>query len=288
MVNGAGLAMATMDIIKLYGEEPANFLDVGGGAIKEKVTAAFKIITSDPKVKGILVNIFGGIMKCDVIAEGVVAAVKEVGPEGAAGGAARRHQRRARQEDHRRSPKLNVTSARRSRRRRAEDREGGEGQLMIVSARHRREAMIRQVFALDNPGRRRDRPARAQDAFPISRAHGPERASRSCSATTPIMLASKRSPARRGCATLKRSHVVEGQDGRLSGAALRPRLPTPRSRLPRRLRATTSRSSAPTWTATSGLRCSRPIAWRSVTRTTRHARAGQLSLPCQIMERAKR
>ncbi len=79
MVNGAGLAMATMDIIKLYGETPANFLDVGGGATKEKVAAAFKIITSDPKVKGILVNIFGGIMKCDIIAEGVVAAVKEVG-----------------------------------------------------------------------------------------------------------------------------------------------------------------------------------------------------------------
>jgi succinyl-CoA synthetase beta subunit len=79
MVNGAGLAMATMDIIKLYGEAPANFLDVGGGATKEKVTAAFKIITSDPHVKGILVNIFGGIMRCDVIAEGVVAAVKEVG-----------------------------------------------------------------------------------------------------------------------------------------------------------------------------------------------------------------
>ncbi len=79
MVNGAGLAMATMDIIKLYGMEPANFLDVGGGASKEKVTAAFKIITADPNVKGILVNIFGGIMKCDVIAEGVIAAVKEVG-----------------------------------------------------------------------------------------------------------------------------------------------------------------------------------------------------------------
>jgi succinyl-CoA synthetase beta subunit len=79
MVNGAGLAMATMDIIKLYGEEPANFLDVGGGATADKVTAAFKIITSDPKVKGILVNIFGGIMKCDVIAAGVVDAVKEVG-----------------------------------------------------------------------------------------------------------------------------------------------------------------------------------------------------------------
>ena len=79
MVNGAGLAMATMDIIKLYGEAPANFLDVGGSASKEKVTAAFKIITSDHHVKGILINIFGGIMRCDVIAEGVVAAVKEVG-----------------------------------------------------------------------------------------------------------------------------------------------------------------------------------------------------------------
>jgi succinyl-CoA synthetase beta subunit len=79
MVNGAGLAMATMDIIKYYGAEPANFCDVGGGAGKEKVAAAFKIITADPKVEGILVNIFGGIMKCDVIAEGVVAAVKEVG-----------------------------------------------------------------------------------------------------------------------------------------------------------------------------------------------------------------
>ncbi|CAH1649301.1 succinyl-CoA synthetase subunit beta [Hyphomicrobiales bacterium] len=81
MVNGAGLAMATLDIIKLYGEEPANFLDVGGGASEEKVTAAFKIITSDPNVKGILVNIFGGIMKCDVIARGVIAAVKAVGLE---------------------------------------------------------------------------------------------------------------------------------------------------------------------------------------------------------------
>ncbi|MEQ8327004.1 MAG: ADP-forming succinate--CoA ligase subunit beta [Parvibaculum sp.] len=78
MVNGAGLAMATMDIIKLYGSEPANFLDVGGGATKEKVTAAFKIILSDPNVEGILVNIFGGIMRCDIIAEGVVAAAKEV------------------------------------------------------------------------------------------------------------------------------------------------------------------------------------------------------------------
>ncbi|MDZ4792246.1 MAG: ADP-forming succinate--CoA ligase subunit beta [Hyphomicrobiales bacterium] len=77
MVNGAGLAMATMDIIKLYGSEPANFLDVGGGATKEKVTEAFKIILSDPNVKGILVNIFGGIMRCDIIAEGVIAAARE-------------------------------------------------------------------------------------------------------------------------------------------------------------------------------------------------------------------
>ncbi len=78
MVNGAGLAMATMDIIKLYGMAPANFLDVGGGATKERVTAAFKIILSDPNVEGILVNIFGGIMRCDVIAEGVVSAAREV------------------------------------------------------------------------------------------------------------------------------------------------------------------------------------------------------------------
>ncbi len=78
MVNGAGLAMATMDIIKLYGMSPANFLDVGGGATKEKVTAAFKIILSDPNVEGILVNIFGGIMRCDIIAEGVVSAAREV------------------------------------------------------------------------------------------------------------------------------------------------------------------------------------------------------------------
>ena len=78
MVNGAGLAMATMDIIKLYGEEPANFLDVGGGATKEKVTAAFKLILSDKNVKGILINIFGGIMRCDVLAQGVVNAAKEI------------------------------------------------------------------------------------------------------------------------------------------------------------------------------------------------------------------
>ncbi len=78
MVNGAGLAMATMDIIKLYGGEPANFLDVGGGASKEKVTEAFKIILSDPNVKGVLVNIFGGIMRCDIIAEGIIAAAREM------------------------------------------------------------------------------------------------------------------------------------------------------------------------------------------------------------------
>ena len=101
MVNGAGLAMATMDIIKLYGEFPANFLDVGGGATTEKVTAAFKIITADPKVKGILVNIFGGIMKCDVIAEGVIAAVKEVGLEVPLVVRLEGHQRRSGQEDHR-------------------------------------------------------------------------------------------------------------------------------------------------------------------------------------------
>ena len=77
MVNGAGLAMATMDIIKLHGQEPANFLDVGGGASKEKVSAAFKIILSDKNVKGILINIFGGIMRCDVLAQGIVEAAKE-------------------------------------------------------------------------------------------------------------------------------------------------------------------------------------------------------------------
>ncbi len=126
MVNGAGLAMATMDIIKLYGEAPANFLDVGGGATKEKVAAAFKIITSDPNVKGILVNIFGGIMSCDVIAEGVVAAVKEVGLrvplvvrlEGTNVELGKKIIAKS---------SLNVTSARRSRRRRAEDRQSGEG-----------------------------------------------------------------------------------------------------------------------------------------------------------------
>ena len=92
MVNGAGLAMATMDIIKLNGAFPANFLDVGGGANREKVTAAFKIILGDEAVEGILVNIFGGIMKCDVIADGIVAAAKEVKPVGAAGRPAGGHQ----------------------------------------------------------------------------------------------------------------------------------------------------------------------------------------------------
>ena len=104
MVNGAGLAMATMDIIKLYGASPANFLDVGGGATKERVTAAFKIILSDPNVEGILVNIFGGIMRCDVIAEGVVVGGARGAAVGAAGGAAGRHQRRSRQGDPGASP----------------------------------------------------------------------------------------------------------------------------------------------------------------------------------------
>ena len=129
MVNGAGLAMATMDIIKLYGMAPANFLDVGGSADQgQRVAAAFKIITADPNVKGILVNIFGGIMKCDVIADGVVAAVKEVGLQGAVGGAARRHQCRRRQEDHPRE-RPQRAPRRRSRRRGTEDRQGRQGKL---------------------------------------------------------------------------------------------------------------------------------------------------------------
>ena len=102
LVNGAGLAMATMDIIKHHGGKPANFLDVGGGARKEQVTAAFKIILGDPNVKGILVNIFGGIMDCNVIATGIVAAAKEVGLEPPARRPPRRQQRRRRQEDPRR------------------------------------------------------------------------------------------------------------------------------------------------------------------------------------------
>ena len=99
LVNGAGLAMATMDTIKLFGAEPANFLDVGGGATTEKVTEAFKIMLKNPKVKGILVNIFGGIMKCDTIATGVVAAAQETHLSRAAGGAHEGHQRRSGQED---------------------------------------------------------------------------------------------------------------------------------------------------------------------------------------------
>ena len=99
MVNGAGLAMATMDIIKHFGGQPANFLDVGGGATEEQVTAAFKIITAEPEVKGIFVNIFGGIMKCDIIADRRRRRGEGGRPQGAAGRAARRHQRRARQED---------------------------------------------------------------------------------------------------------------------------------------------------------------------------------------------
>ena len=102
LVNGAGLAMATMDIIKLYGGSPANFLDVGGGATAEKVTEAFKIMLRNPKLKAILVNIFGGIMKCDVIAEGAGGGVQDGEARRAAGGAARGHQRRPRQEDPRR------------------------------------------------------------------------------------------------------------------------------------------------------------------------------------------
>ena len=144
MVNGAGLAMATMDIIKLYGMAPANFLDVGGGATKEKVAAAFKIITSDQNVKGILVNIFGGIMKCDVIAEGVVAAVKEVGLqvplvvrlEGTNVDLGKKIIAKS---------KLNVTARRRSRRRGAEDRQRGEEGRVILRPRQRRRPTERQL-----------------------------------------------------------------------------------------------------------------------------------------------
>ena len=131
MVNGAGLAMATMDIIKLYGMAPANFLDVGGSASKEKVAAAFKIITADPNVKGILVNIFGGIMKCDVIAEGVVAAVKEVGLkvplvvrlEGTNVDAGKKIISAVRPQR---------AAGRQSRRRRAKDRQGRQGKLTMA------------------------------------------------------------------------------------------------------------------------------------------------------------
>ena len=96
MVNGAGLAMATMDLIQLHGGRPANFLDVGGGATSERVTAAFQLILSNPNVRAILVNIFGGIVRCDLIADGIINAVKNVGVEGAGGGAARGHQRAGR------------------------------------------------------------------------------------------------------------------------------------------------------------------------------------------------
>ena len=99
LVNGAGLAMATMDTIKLFGGEPANFLDVGGGATAEKVTEAFKLMLRNPGLKAILVNIFGGIMKCDTIAEGVIRRVARSRPQGAAGGAHEGHQRGDRQED---------------------------------------------------------------------------------------------------------------------------------------------------------------------------------------------
>jgi succinyl-CoA synthetase beta subunit len=121
MVNGAGLAMATMDIIKLYGEFPANFLDVGGGASKEKVTAAFKIILADPAVKGILVNIFGGIMKCDIIAEGHRRGGEGSEPLGSAGRAPRRHQCAAGQ-GHPRQSGLPIVAAERPGRRGEEDR----------------------------------------------------------------------------------------------------------------------------------------------------------------------
>ena len=94
MVNGAGLAMATMDLIKLHGGAPANFLDVGGGATSERVTAAFELILSNERVRAMLVNIFGGIVRCDIIADGVIKAVKKVGREGAGGRAPGGHQRR--------------------------------------------------------------------------------------------------------------------------------------------------------------------------------------------------
>ena len=140
MVNGAGLAMATMDIIKLNGAFPANFLDVGGGASKEKVTAAFKIILADPAVKGILVNIFGGIMRCDIIADGIVEAAKEVSAVGAAGGPPRRHQRPAGQGDPRHE---RPADRRRQRpwRRRPQDRRAGQGSRGVIKS-------LRQILGL--------------------------------------------------------------------------------------------------------------------------------------------
>ena len=132
LVNGAGLAMATMDIIKLYGGSPANFLDVGGGATTEKVTEAFKIMLRNPGLKAILVNIFGGIMKCDVIATALVAAAKVVSLQGAAGGAARGHQRRARQEDPRRLGAADHLGGEHGGRR-AEGRRRGQGKAADMS-----------------------------------------------------------------------------------------------------------------------------------------------------------
>ena len=121
MVNGAGLAMATMDLIKLHGGEPANFLDVGGGATAERVTAAFKLILSNTKVRAILVNIFGGIVRCDLIAEGIIDAVKQVGVQRAGGRAPRRHERREAREMLAHSG-LAITAGHRSHRRGAEGR----------------------------------------------------------------------------------------------------------------------------------------------------------------------
>ena len=128
LVNGAGLAMATMDVIKLFGGEPANFLDVGGGATTEKVTEAFKIMLRNPKVEGILVNIFGGIMRCDTIANGVVAAAQRDEALGAAGRAHEGHERGARPED---PQGLGIADHQRRRHGRcgAEDRRGGAGEM---------------------------------------------------------------------------------------------------------------------------------------------------------------
>ena len=168
MVNGAGLAMATMDIIKLYGESPANFLDVGGGASKDKVAAAFKIITADPNVKGILVNIFGGIMRCDIIAEGVIAAVKEVGLkvplvvrlEGTNVDLGKKILRRVwSQRD----------SGRRPRRRGAEDRELGEGgglraQAHLATRETGRCRHPRSTFSRGSTGRLRKSSIRSSSA----------------------------------------------------------------------------------------------------------------------------
>ncbi len=126
MVNGAGLAMATMDIIKLYGGSPANFLDVGGGATKERVTVAFKLILSDPNVEAILVNIFGGIMRCDVIAEGIVVGGARGQSACAAGGAARRHQCRTRAA-HSEPVRAAADRGREFRGCRAQGRRGGQG-----------------------------------------------------------------------------------------------------------------------------------------------------------------